>query len=244
MATKFPKFSQALAEDPATRRIWYGIATAHDLEAHDNMTESNLYNKIFASHFGHLAIIFLWTSGNLFHVAWQGNFEQWVLNPLKVKPIAHTIWDPHFGEPALKAFTKGGVFYPVNIAYSGVYHFWYTIGMRTNDDLYNGSIFLLLLSSLLLFAGWLHLQPRFQPNLSWFKNNESRLNHHLSGLFGFSSVAWTGHLIHIAIPESRGIHVRWNNFLTTLPHPEGLAPFFSGSWSTYAQNPDLSTHIF
>ena len=47
------------------------------------MTEENLYQKIFASHFGHLAVIFLWTSGNLFHVAWQGNFEQWVLNPLK-----------------------------------------------------------------------------------------------------------------------------------------------------------------
>ena len=104
MATKFPKFSQALAQDPATRRIWYGIATAHDLEAHDGMTEENLYQKIFASHFGHLAIIFLWTSGNLFHVAWQGNFEKWVGNPLKVKPIAHSIWDPHFGESALKAF--------------------------------------------------------------------------------------------------------------------------------------------
>ena len=51
MATKFPKFSQALAQDPATRRIWYGIATAHDLEAHDGMTEENLYQKIFASHF-------------------------------------------------------------------------------------------------------------------------------------------------------------------------------------------------
>ena len=83
MATKFPKFSQALAQDPATRRIWYGIATAHDLEAHDGMTEENLYQKIFASHFGHLAIIFLWTAGNLFHVAWQGNFEKWVSNPLK-----------------------------------------------------------------------------------------------------------------------------------------------------------------
>ena len=46
------------------------------------MTE-NLYQKIFASHFGHLAIIFLWTAGNLFHVAWQGNFEKWVENPLK-----------------------------------------------------------------------------------------------------------------------------------------------------------------
>ena len=108
MATKFPKFSQALAQDPATRRIWYGIATAHDLEAHDGMTEENLYQKIFASHFGHLAIIFLWTSGNLFHVAWQGNFEKWVGNPLKVKPIAHSIWDPHFGESALKAFHACG----------------------------------------------------------------------------------------------------------------------------------------
>jgi len=102
MATKFPKFSQALAQDPATRRIWYGIATAHDLESHDGMTEENLYQKIFASHFGHLAIIFLWTSGNLFHVAWQGNFQQWVLNPLKVKPIAHAIWDPHLVNRLLK----------------------------------------------------------------------------------------------------------------------------------------------
>jgi len=60
MATKFPKFSQALAQDPATRRIWYGIATAHDLESHDGMTEESLYQKIFASHFGHLAIIFFY----------------------------------------------------------------------------------------------------------------------------------------------------------------------------------------
>ena len=130
MATKFPKFSQALAQDPATRRIWYGIATAHDLEAHDGMTEENLYQKIFASHFGHLAIIFLWTAGNLFHVAWQGNFEKWITNPLKVRPIAHSIWDPHFGESALKAFSKGNT-YPVNIAFSGVYQWWYTIGFRT-----------------------------------------------------------------------------------------------------------------
>ena len=58
MATKFPKFSQALAQDPATRRIWYGIATAHDLEAHDGMTEENLYQKIFR--------ISLWSFSNYF----------------------------------------------------------------------------------------------------------------------------------------------------------------------------------
>ena len=244
MATKFPKFSQALAQDPATRRIWYGIATAHDLEMHDEMTSESLYQKVFASHFGHLAIIFIWTSGNLFHVAWQGNFEQWILNPLKVKPIAHAIWDPHFGEPALKAFTRGGATYPVNISYSGLYNWWYTIGIRTNNELYLGSIGLLLLSAILLFAGWLHLQPKFKPALAWFKNNESRLNHHLIGLFGVSSLAWSGHLVHVAIPESRGIHVGWDNFLVTPPHPDGLRPFFNFALSSYASNPDSVKHVF
>ena len=244
MATKFPKFSQALAQDPTTRRIWYGIATAHDFESHDGMTEENLYQKIFASHFGHLAIIFLWTSGNLFHVAWQGNFEQWVKDPLNVRPIAHAIWDPHFGQPAVDAFTQAGASNPVNIAFSGVYHWWYTIGMRTNTDLYSGAVFLLILSAVFLFAGWLHLQPKFRPSLSWFKNAESRLNHHLAGLFGVSSLAWTGHLVHVAIPESRGQHVGWGNFLSTPPHPAGLMPFFTGNWGVYAQTPDTADHVF
>lgn len=244
MATKFPKFSQDLAQDPTTRRIWYGIATAHDFESHDGMTEENLYQKIFASHFGHLAIIFLWTSGNLFHVAWQGNFEQWIKDPLNVRPIAHAIWDPQFGKAAVDAFTQGGANGPVNIAYSGVYHWWYTIGMRSNAELYQGAIFLLILASVLLFAGWLHLQPKFRPSLSWFKNAESRLNHHLAGLFGVSSLAWAGHLIHVAIPESRGQHVGWDNFLSTPPHPAGLTPFFTGNWGVYAQNPDTAGQIF
>jgi photosystem I P700 chlorophyll a apoprotein A2 len=37
-ATRFPQFSQDLASDPTTRRLWYGIATAHDFETHDGMT--------------------------------------------------------------------------------------------------------------------------------------------------------------------------------------------------------------
>ena len=244
MATKFPKFSQDLAQDPTTRRIWYAMAMANDFESHDGMTEEGLYQKIFATHFGHLAIIFLWASGNLFHVAWQGNFEQWIKDPLETSPIAHAIWDPHFGADAIDAFTQAGASTPVNIAYSGVYHWWYTIGMRTNNDLYMGSVFLLLFAAVLLFAGWLHLQPKFRPSLAWFKNAESRLNHHLAGLFGVSSLAWTGHLVHVAIPESRGQHVGWDNFLSTPPHPAGLQPFFTGNWGVYAQNPDTAGHVF
>ena len=244
MATKFPSFSQGLAQDPTTRRIWYGIATAHDFESHDGMTEERLYQKLFSTHFGHLAIIGLWVSGNLFHIAWQGNFEQWVADPLHVRPIAHAIWDPHFGQGAITAFTQAGASSPVNIAYSGLYHWWYTIGMRTNAELYQGSIFMMILSAWALFAGWLHLQPKFRPSLAWFKNAESRLNHHLAVLFGFSSIAWTGHLVHVAIPEARGQHVGWDNFLSVMPHPAGLAPFFTGNWGVYAQNPDTVYQAF
>jgi photosystem I P700 chlorophyll a apoprotein A2 len=110
--------------------------------------------------------------------------------------------------------------------------------------LYQGSVFLCLFASVFLFRGWLHLQPKFQPTVFWFKNAESRLNHHLSGLFGVCSLSWTGHLIHVAIPASRGQRVDWSNFLNILPHPRGLVPFFTGHWLVYAQNPDTSIHLF
>ena len=104
------------------------------------MTEEKLYQKLFSTHFGHLAIIALWVAGNLFHIAWQGNFEQFVLDPTHVRPIAHAIWDPHFGSGITEAMTQAGASGPVNIAYSGLYHWWYTIGMRTNEQLFQASI--------------------------------------------------------------------------------------------------------
>ncbi|KAL0293395.1 UNVERIFIED_CONTAM: Photosystem I chlorophyll a apoprotein A2 [Sesamum calycinum] len=166
------------------------------------------------------------------------------LGPFTCKTYCSCNLGSSFGKPAVEAFTRGGALGPVNIAYSGVYQWWYTIGLRTNEDLYTGALFLLFLSAISLIAGWLHLQPKWKPSVSWFKNAESRLNHHLSGLFGVSSLAWTGHLVHVAIPGSRGEYVRWNNFLDVLPHPQGLGPLFTGQWNLYAQNPDSSSHLF
>ena len=82
----------------------------------------------------------MWTSKNFFHVAWQGNFEAWVHDPLHVRPIARAIWDPHFGQLPVEAFTRGGALGPVNIAYSGVCQWWYTIDLRINEDLYTRAL--------------------------------------------------------------------------------------------------------
>jgi photosystem I P700 chlorophyll a apoprotein A2 len=62
--------------------------------------------------------------------------------PLSIRPIAHAIWDP-FRSTCSRSFTRGGASGPVNIA-TWVYRWWYTIGMRSNQDLYIGSVFLAL----------------------------------------------------------------------------------------------------
>ena len=230
MASRFPAFSQSLAQEQTTRRIWYGLATVHDIEEYDCITEGQFYQQVFTAHFGQLAVIFFWISGILFHVGWQGNFNTWTKDVIQTIPIAHTILDPHFSEIALTAFGHNSSNNPVNNAYSGIYHWWFTIGMRTEQDLFIGAIFLLTCAVLALTAAQVHQQ--MVPDINWFKNAESRLNHHLAASIGTSSLAWAGHIVHIAIPAARGQYVRWHNLLETAPK-QGLAPFFTGNWIAY-----------
>ena len=135
-----------------TQDLWF-FRIVHDFFA--TFEGVSVYQKIFASHFGQLAVIFLWTSGNLFYVSSQGNFEQWVKDPLHTRPIAHGIWDVHFGKAAVTAYTRQGSSGPVTLSTSGLYQWWYTIGMRSNVDLSSASTFLFILSCVFLFAGFL-----------------------------------------------------------------------------------------
>ncbi|KAL2224153.1 UNVERIFIED_CONTAM: Photosystem I chlorophyll a apoprotein A1 [Sesamum indicum] len=209
MALRFPRFSQGLAQDPTTRRIWFGIATAHDFESHDDITEERLYQNIFASHFGQLAIIFLWTSG---------------------KSVSYLLlmqfWDPHFGQPAVEAFTRGGALGPVNIAYSGVYQWWYTIGLRTNEDLYTGALFSIISFCHILNSRLATLTTEMETER--FVVQKCRISSESSFVRTLSA----------------GEYVRWKIFLDVLPHPQGLGPLFTGQWNLYAQNPDSSSHLF
>mmetsp|Transcript_46817 Transcript_46817/g.135422 ORF Transcript_46817/g.135422 Transcript_46817/m.135422 type:complete len:582 (+) Transcript_46817:696-2441(+) len=77
----------------------------------------------------------------------------------------------------------------------------------------------------------------FRLFLAFFDVSGPRLNYHIGVMIGFFSIAWCGHLVHVAIPVSRGMKAI-NNGPT-----EGLYPFYTGNWVLYSLGID-NDHIF
>jgi photosystem I P700 chlorophyll a apoprotein A2 len=208
----------------ATNRYFQVIGNIHDIESYfpiDNRLSLNV--QIFLCHWGHLAIIFMWVSGNLFHIGWNGNYELWILNPIATMPIAHGIWDPHF------ASALGGESGTV-VLFSGIFNWLYALGFTNLFQLYNFVILCELLAVISLLLGKLHLisyeefwfwltlnraltiDIKVHPPLkiltsgilAYFDLSGLRLNFHIGVMIGFFSIAWCGHLVHCAIPVSRG----------------------------------------
>jgi photosystem I P700 chlorophyll a apoprotein A2 len=64
--------------------------------------------QLYSVHWGHLAIIFIWVAGAVYHVAWAGNIGLWGANPLQLAPVPHGLWDPHFCLSLRDAFSGSG----------------------------------------------------------------------------------------------------------------------------------------
>ena len=110
----------------ATSRYFQICGSIHDIESNLTGDNSSSFNvQIFFSHWGHLAILFILVSRNIYHIAWNGNYELWILNPIATQPLAHGIWDPDLTSSH-------------NISTSsGIYNWLYTTGFHTSFHLYN-----------------------------------------------------------------------------------------------------------
>ena len=189
-------------------------------------------------------------------------------------PIAHGIWDPHFGLSISDAYSSGlsGIYTPnLILSYSGIYNWLYTLGFNSVFHLYNFVIICELLAVISIPLGKVHLiyledtlqwcyivgftlnleleiihlhkklaldilsQPifiwPFKLFVAYFDLGNLRLNFHTGIIIGFLSIAWCGHLVHVAIPISRGINVYWS---ITFPSDKGLYPFYTGNWVLYS----------
>jgi photosystem I P700 chlorophyll a apoprotein A2 len=185
-----------------------------------------------------------WVAGNLFHIAWNGNLELWILNPIANMPIAHGLWDPHLGSYLSVVYSSSSSDSAVVIAFSGLYNWLYVSGFKDAYHVYNFSMLCELLAVFFLVLGNLHFlskEDMFQvAHLSLLKVGASyiirlllacidatglRLNFHNGAMIGFFSISWCGHLVHVAIAASRG----YTAF--SKPIPDGLNSFYSAKWS-------------
>jgi photosystem I P700 chlorophyll a apoprotein A1 len=239
-------FDRSLARGPKTTTwIWNLHGLAHEFDTHTSDLE-DISRKIFAAHFGHLAVVTLWLSGMIFHGARFSNYEAWLSDPLHIKPSAQVVW-PIVGQDILNGDVGGG-FHGIQIT-SGFFQIWRGWGITNSFQLYCTAIGGLVLAGLFLFAGWFHYHKR-APKLEWFQNVESMLNHHLAVLLGCGSLGWAGHLIHVSAPINKlldaGVAVKdvplphefiLNHDLITKVFPSfanGLAPFWTLNWGQYA----------
>nr|YP_009315171.1 Photosystem I P700 apoprotein A1 [Titanophycus setchellii]SCW23626.1 Photosystem I P700 apoprotein A1 [Titanophycus setchellii] len=239
-------FSRVLAKGPKTTTwIWNLHADAHDFDSHTSSLEE-VSRKIFSAHFGQLSIIFLWLSGMYFHGARFSNYVAWLNNPTAIKPSAQVVW-PIVGQEILNGDVGGG-FQGVQVT-SGWFQLWRASGITTEYELYATAIGGLVMSAIMLFAGWFHYH-KAAPKLEWFQNVESMMNHHLSGLLGLGCLGWAGHQIHISLPINKLLDSGVAPQELPLPHEflinrelmiqlypsfsKGILPFFTLNWSTYS----------
>ncbi|MGK7905961.1 MAG: photosystem I core protein PsaA [Synechococcus sp.] len=239
-------FDRALARGPkSTTWIWDLHALAHDFDSHTSDLE-DVSRKIFAAHFGQLAVIFVWLSGMYYHGAKFSNYTAWLQDPTAIKPSAQVVW-PIFGQEILNGDVGGG-FQGIQIT-SGLFHLWRASGITSEFQLWCTALGGLFMAGLMLFAGWFHYHKK-APKLEWFQNVESMLNHHLSGLFGLGSLAWAGHQIHVAVPINKLMDAGVPLDQIPLPHEfilnkdlmaelfpsfaKGLTPFFTLQWGAYS----------
>jgi len=252
VATSFEKwaqpghFSRTLAKGPKTTTwIWNLHADAHDFDSQTSSLE-DISRKIFSAHFGQLAIIFLWVSQAYFHGARFSNYSAWLLNPTSIKPSAQVVW-PVVGQEILNGDVGGG-FSGVQIT-SGVFQMWRASGITNETELYWTAMGGLMMSALMVFAGWFHYH-KAAPKLEWFQNVESMMNHHLAGLLGLGFLSWSGHQIHISLPINKLLDAGVAPQEIPLPHEllfnqdlmaqlypsfkKGLLPFFTLNWGEYS----------
>ena len=141
--------SSSFVYSSVSTEILSQIGSVHDIESKNNslLGVFSLFIGIFVSHWGHLSVIFSWASALYFHIAWTGNYEIWILNPIDTLPIAHATSDPQFG-----TFLFDSCFIKFT---SGLYNILLTAGVTCNDQVYFIAILFQFLSLFCLIASLL-----------------------------------------------------------------------------------------
>ena len=121
-----------------TNWIWALHADCHDFRAHDTRIAA-LTSRVFASHFGHLSLIFAWIGGLFIAGARFSNYVAWLDRPAVYRPGAQPVPRTVPGFPSIVQDVVngdlGGGFASIQIT-SGLFFIWRSHGFTTSSQLF------------------------------------------------------------------------------------------------------------
>jgi photosystem I P700 chlorophyll a apoprotein A1 len=193
--------NKALSKGPKTTTwIWNLHSDAHDFDMQQSSI-AVITRKVFSSNLAHLSLVFFWISGMHFHGAYFSNYDIWLKDPKHYLPSAHNVWSL-IGQDILNS-DIGNYFQGIHIT-SGIFQLWRSEGIITQIHL-KYAIHASLIGTIISCLG-----SYFHMHISWstgckaiycfYKKFKCLSIHHLSVLFGLSSISWCGHQIHISVP--------------------------------------------
>lgn len=160
--------------------------------------------KVFSSNLAHLSLVFFWMSGMHFHGAYFANDDIWNKDPKHYLPSAHNV-SSLIGQDILNS-DIGNYFQGSNIT-SGIFQLWRCEGIIVEIDLKYGSCASLIGTIILSSGSYFHMHTYACSLIAFRSTDNSGLDyasiHHLSLLFGLSSISWSAHQIHISLPANR-----------------------------------------
>jgi photosystem I P700 chlorophyll a apoprotein A1 len=192
----------------STTWIWTLHALPHDFSM-SRSCHLSVYRKIVSVGLAHLALVTLWLSGMLFHGAYFSNYVSWLRSPTSVKPSAQLVWSL-VGQDILNG-PLGDTFIGLYTT-SGLFHIWRSQGLVSLVHLKMASFSAISSSIVLLVLAFLviHVYPLYVS--STFSNSSAL------ALSGLSSIAWSGHLVHIACPINNLLEAGSDCSLLSSPH--------------------------
>ena len=192
--SKAGHFNEALSKGPSTTTwIWNLHSDAHDF----HIQQSVIRRKVFSSNLAHLSLVFFWITGMHFHGAYFSNYDTWLKDPKHYLPSAHLVWSL-IGQDTLNS-DIGNYFQGIYIT-SGLFQLWRSEGIITQIHLKYACSAALIGTIISLGGSYFHMHI---SSATLSKKFKCLSYHHLSLLFGLSSISWCGHQIHISVPTNR-----------------------------------------
>jgi photosystem I P700 chlorophyll a apoprotein A2 len=124
---------------------------------------------------------------------------------------------------------------------AGIHHWLYTVGVRSESDIFTMAVGGEILSLALVIVSLIQIKmARASNNMELrqvldiaYTAPGYRINYHISTLLGVTSILWAGHIVHVAIPYSRGTQFKGE-----------LEGIVRGDWLRYALLQDTNQHIY